>query len=492
MAKWTAETRRAWKISNPEDWGDPEHDLFPLKDQDDVTSAGHLIGKAKNPGAVKKRVMAFAKRHGFTIPKAWEDDASMSLTADFATLSDDGQTVTRRGKIWQAGEYEDKDYGMTPEENWAAVQAWGGPVDIDLEHMPTILDGKLGKLTQIALSDDGTEIEGTVEIPKWLNDVIGEEPIKVSSTWDRATKELSKLALVKTPRVSDAAVMAAAFAAGIAGPNQTTKPGPARHDTPSGQNFHQMIHDMAAQAGARCDRSNSVRMHSSHELAGIQQIHDTAVEHGATCARVGANTANYSAGGKKMKLWERVKQALGNAGETEIAADQATDGGADAGGTAGGGSAGATMSQAGTGANASADPRVDALQAEVARLRRESVEKDATTYAVGLVHSGRILPSEAAAKAAQFVQAALDDAAHPTQVTFGQNQQGTRLDVLKAADALRPVNKLQSESLQVGNVLFNQMTSPGMDPAADAKAEAEKAKASAEEWAKAANGRKGN
>lgn len=53
-------------------FGDPERRLFPIVDQDDVDSAAHLIGKARNPAAVKARIIRIARRKGLSLPDAWK------------------------------------------------------------------------------------------------------------------------------------------------------------------------------------------------------------------------------------------------------------------------------------------------------------------------------------------------------------------------------------------------------------------------------------
>ncbi len=53
-------------------FGDPAGRRFPILDQNDVDSAAHLIGKASNPDAVKRRIIAIARRKGLSIPKAWQ------------------------------------------------------------------------------------------------------------------------------------------------------------------------------------------------------------------------------------------------------------------------------------------------------------------------------------------------------------------------------------------------------------------------------------
>lgn len=56
------------------------HRSFPILDQEDVHSAAHLIGKADNPDAVKRKIMAIARRKGLKLPDAWVSEARKSMT----------------------------------------------------------------------------------------------------------------------------------------------------------------------------------------------------------------------------------------------------------------------------------------------------------------------------------------------------------------------------------------------------------------------------
>lgn len=69
MSTLTTKQRAALPAS---EFGDPQNRLFPILDQNDVDSAKHLIGKAKNPEAVKRRIISIAQRKGLSIPKAWQ------------------------------------------------------------------------------------------------------------------------------------------------------------------------------------------------------------------------------------------------------------------------------------------------------------------------------------------------------------------------------------------------------------------------------------
>ena len=117
--------------------------------------------------------------------------------------------VLRRGMIFRAGQYPDKDFSLTPKELKRVVKDFSDPVQLDSEHERSIFDGKLGQLVSIEANDDGTELHGLVAVPKWLDPILMQAGGKVSAAFDRATKKLVGLALTINPRVSDAALMAA-------------------------------------------------------------------------------------------------------------------------------------------------------------------------------------------------------------------------------------------------------------------------------------------
>ena len=82
MSNLTADERKKLPLSS---FGDPDKRDFPILDQDDVDSAAHLIGKATDKDAVKKRILRIAKRLKLTPPEAWTTKAEMAaddLTAD--------------------------------------------------------------------------------------------------------------------------------------------------------------------------------------------------------------------------------------------------------------------------------------------------------------------------------------------------------------------------------------------------------------------------
>lgn len=136
--------------------------------------------------------------------------ATFSLPAESTADTADAGIVLRRGKLFEAGEYPDKQFSITEEELDAAVTAFT-PVPNDLEHTPTILSGKLGEVRSVERV--GNELFGVVAVPKWLDDITKTEPIKTSLTWARDTKQIVGNALVLNPRIQDAQLQAAFTAA---------------------------------------------------------------------------------------------------------------------------------------------------------------------------------------------------------------------------------------------------------------------------------------
>jgi hypothetical protein len=405
MSKLTKKQRDALPES---DFGDPARRLFPIVDQDDVDSAAHLIGKAKNPEAVKKRIIAIARRKGLKIPEAWKADKAAAMSShdgdgdsgvndpasalavaahvaafDLGGSPDaDGDFILYRDSLlFRAGDYPDRQYSMTPEELWAAVEQFEGPVRNELEHFNTqgnltILDGKLGEVREVRLSDDGTELRGTVAIPKWLDGIWKAPAKQISAVWDRETKRLLRLGLTIKGRVSDAALMAAFSAAQPkAGGTETETPAEPMHEpssadpspaasplaatlaalfdaankTAHGQRRIQMIHDMAAEGGAVCERGGkatkgkfgiapsgavtpslaaSSMFTAARERSGLQAIHDLTTKHGASCRIMSIAPASYSAspagqpkGKSSMNPIQVLKAALFGAKAAEVQVD---------------------------------------------------------------------------------------------------------------------------------------------------------------------------
>lgn len=201
--------------------------------------------------------------------------------------------VIRRGKIFQAGEYPDKKISISPEELLAASSDFR-PAPLNLEHITTPFDGKLGTLSSINVSKDGTELFGEIKLRKCVDEALGDDPLKVSCEWSRSDKKITGLALTTKPRVKDAVLMSAFSEALVEDGYEPAKAiqeslvcfSDDSSDTTktwSGQYFFQSLHDMCGDKGAVCDPSKKADFVSKEESTGIQKLHDLALENGAKC-----------------------------------------------------------------------------------------------------------------------------------------------------------------------------------------------------------------
>lgn len=461
------------------DFADEAHRLFPILDSEDVEKAAHLVGKAANPAAVKKKIIAIAKKKNLSLPTAWKDTADMSddLAYDFLAEfgEDKGETVVRpAAKIFVADLYKFKnapDFLMTPEDIMETVVNFS-PVEIDDNHRPThgpdgnpvppsFFKGKLGSVISLKPSDDFTHFGGEIEFPKWLDALYKDKPIPLSATWDRNTKQLKNVAITHNPRIVGAEATPAAFAnlptadaifSALAeeearravNPTPAVKPPePPAVDpvvpavasfaksamTPHGMGALQAAHDIAARAGAVCgaakktaDMTADFTTQGEHD--NLQKIHDAATSGGAACRTMPAGTdpagpmmASYAAefAAVAMTPKEKELQAKLDAMEAARAAEQ----------------------KAAQTAQFSADVVSGKSRGEAAFAE--------------LFRRGAATPAEKAGLVGEYTQAVLDDlidrqAGKSPEVQFsvdgGAYQNGSREDAVKARWKARPESVL--------------------------------------------------
>ena len=117
-----------------------------------------------------------------------------------------GDFIVRRGLYFQVGDYPDKQFSLNIVEADAAIAAFA-PVPLNVEHIPTIFDGKLGIVRR--LWREGRDILAEYAIPRWLNEVTEGEALKISSEWNRRSKRPQGGAFVLSPRIVNAVMLAA-------------------------------------------------------------------------------------------------------------------------------------------------------------------------------------------------------------------------------------------------------------------------------------------
>lgn len=501
------------------DFGDPKGRKFPIVDQDDVYSAAHLIGKAGNPDAVRKRIIAIAKRKKLSLPDSWKDeedgkkgDCNMELfeigfsTEDKETVALGDYVMRDAPLVFECKNYPDKKFSMTPEEGKAAVVEFNSrkskePVLLRASHKTNPLDGKLGRLVHLECDDTG-KMSGKVALPRWLHEEFKGQAIPISVGFDRNRKTLTHVGLVDSPRVNGARIEAA-FAAEQKNKAQreeevfkaiATFNTEATFDTvtPHGQRRMQMMHDMSASFGALCkedaekddaDKDNNpafandrkilreVVFTSSAEHGALQAIHDSCTAAGAMCSSYDPD------------------KVLGGRGGPPAQARYATS-------TEYGGEKGYTFSTNMPNTN---DPAVQALQSRFVEFEKSSVEKDkkiaaleanvslqkqenerlrqdklkgeCAEFARNLVRDNKILAYEQNNVYFELLQAGQDDHTNPVEVTFeigAEQKKGSRLDQKKSMYNARPKHFLTEELMAGGGtpltVLFDRAA-----PATDAK-----------------------
>jgi hypothetical protein len=385
MSNLTAKQRRELPLS---DFGDPGRRLYPVVDQEDVDSAARLIGKAKDPEAVKKKIIAICKRKGLTIPDAWKETANMAALSAVtladapSTLETDGM-VRRTALITTAGAFPDHDWEITPDELKASADAFAGRGYVEIEHFKShgaasILDAHTGYVDGVWTSEDGAELWGDLVLPPWLNEIADANGGKVSAVFDKEAKGFLGVGLVLEPAVPEAAMLSAFvdFAK--------------RHDTPRGQYAVQDLHDSAVRHGAVCTAGNAT-MASKHEAGAIQQIHDLAVDHGAKCDAVGKS-------GGQMIMYSKSEQAEQEEGQTVPDEQKNKDA-------------------------ASQEPTVAALQAQLAAektqrdadrkalvaLQAERRQEKANAFVDALITENKVLPAQRELLVALHLAAATSD-----------------------------------------------------------------------------------
>lgn len=403
--------------------------------------------------------------------------AEFALDGTAASAPDSDYVIYPNSKLFEAGDYPDRKFSLTPAELVLATAMFDEPVPVNLEHKPTpFLDGNLGEVRSVRPSDDGKTLYGTVAIPKWLDKIVGPTK-KVSCEWDRDTKKLQRLSLTHTPRVEGAALFTA-FA-------EATFAGAPAHKTWHGQSVIQTIHDHSATYGAVCDPSNSANFVSGRERTAIQKLHDLAVEHGAQCS-IMSNKSAFSAVPTEEPTMASPREAFDALFSSDakpstediayFAEKLATINSAE------------KAPEPEKPATFADSPEAKAMRAEIEKLKRDArlsvLKSDAAKFAHVLVNGDKeknvgpkALPAEEKYLVAQYIQAAVDDEISGTASFSVKDENGevaNRLALLKASFEARPTHALYQEriadaDLPDGHVVLFHKTKPVSEPQSDPK-----------------------
>jgi hypothetical protein len=441
---------------------------------------------AKDMAAVKRKVRAAWKRQN-TGKSDDEMPDAIKMTAHFSVVDPESGMVHRWGKLFEVGEYAGHQFSMS-EDELATVPSTFQPFDLNLQHTNTILDGQLGRLEEVEVTDDHRELYGRVVIPVWLDEAIGDRAMTVSTEWVRASKQLDGLAIEIDPAVDDAVLMKAYRKHAEPGSESEEKteetrtadlakidavlslplPGldqpiveslivafkdavSGRHDTYSGQDAIQMVHDTAARYGAECKDPNKADMHSAHEITALQAMHDMAADHGAKCASLAKSSYNapwmFSKAprvhGEEEKeqgmanvTWDDVKTFFAGMKDDPTKTDPKPD--------------------------ATHDPKPESVkfaEQEIARLRaerdkaanenvrlrQERIQEQAVLFAEAQIREGKAVPAEKEGIVEAYIQAATDDLSGPVKMADGT--EGTRVKKLEVLFSQKPKFSLVDERM---------------------------------------------
>lgn len=310
---------------------------------------------------------------------------SVEFARKGSAASADGDIVRRRGVIFRAGSYPEKSFAMTAAELRQLAETFT-PVPVDLGHPSSSspLDGTMGDLEAVELSDDGSTLYGRVAFPRWLEDRLGDAKRLVSATFDRATKRLRSLSLVTRPQIEDAELLAAFCACqGGANPTTTTE-----------------------------ETAMTKKEQLKAYLDGLGDGDD--VDDGEASLILFPNARAEAENTDETDEAEPEPKAAFSA-DPEIAAIQAR--------------------------LIAAERKNAATEAQLAAVQGEAAKKDALAWAKEEVESGRSAAVEFSSCVEAYLDAFNDDARYRKTVEFtqeGTKKTGSRVDALKARHAARP------------------------------------------------------
>ncbi len=148
------------------------NESFPISTQADVDAAAHLIGKAADPEAVKRKIIAISKRKGLTVPAAWQSMKAAAATPEDAEEQAELIAYQSMRSAWDAADPqwdqistlidalisdETDDPTETPEEEDAEEQVESARIDsirMLCSAMMGVLSGLSGMTYGSALRDD--------------------------------------------------------------------------------------------------------------------------------------------------------------------------------------------------------------------------------------------------------------------------------------------------------------------------------------------------
>lgn len=259
------------------DFAGPD-ESFPIKTQADVDAAKSLIGKAKDPDAVKAKIIAIAKRKGLTIPKAWHMKSLRQRVVELIRGAQEDGPAEEAAEVVQ----------------YKTMQSLFGQCGESYDEAMTIIKELLAAEATPTTTDEEEAAEEEIESAR-VESVISHCMQMIGSLTGVMNVGRALLADDDDPGYGSMMAMADGARALLG----------KRHST-SDQQLVQQMHDQSVSLGADCPTSTDIRAMENVKAAS---------EHDCNC---GAHAAE----GDNMTKVERVK-ALIAAKDSGYSADDA-------------------------------------------------------------------------------------------------------------------------------------------------------------------------
>jgi hypothetical protein len=219
-------------------YADEKNKKYPIDNEEHCRAAWSYINMPRNSSkysatelkAIKSKIVAASKKFGITISSKKfhieEQYQAQELIKFYKELIADGSKnainealagvgylpvssfkVNRDAKIFEAGEYPDKEFNVTEDDldNIISNYDFAKPAPIKVEHGDSLLDGLLGGLTNIWRQ--GKDLFGTLSFTDEAWGLVKQIPkITLSSGVYKNKSGIKEVSLAKEPRVEDAAV----------------------------------------------------------------------------------------------------------------------------------------------------------------------------------------------------------------------------------------------------------------------------------------------
>lgn len=267
-----------------------------------------------------------------------DDPAEFALTsidsssARFSTViptthrrTEGGFNIYPDAILFEVGDYADKGFSMSESEAARAVSRFASPVGGNIEHT-NFMRGRACQVRSLRIDpDDPRIIRGEVALPSTFDDHLIDEERRVSCEWDRATKELTGLALTVNPRVKKAALVAA-FAANEATADDVAAfaaeddadpeiiaafATPRKHDPDLSRQMQGLHDNIAAHHPWTCGGSAQFAAtfgDKPKQFKAIKTLHDQTTEHGASCPGTGKSKTVPFSGRSPMSATANTKK----------------------------------------------------------------------------------------------------------------------------------------------------------------------------------------